>query len=738
MNLFGGFVNPALLAGLAAAGVPIAIHLLNRRRHRPQPWAAMRFVEAAWRKTRRRVQFEEWLLLFLRTAAVFLFALALARPFTGEESPLAGLSEARRDLVVVVDASASMGQQAGGRSAFEAALERARELVRGADAARGDRVRILAAAGAPRLLSWTTPEQARGVLDGLPRPEDEELDLAAALNEIAELARADASSAATTIDLRLLTDLQERAYLRGSDEGAGQGLYEVLDELKELGVEVVVEDMARVETVPPNLSVESIAPLERPTTPDAPVELRASLRNHGEKDARGVRVAFVVDGERRPQQLVDVPARGAAEAACTISFGSAGAHLVEVRIEAGDNLAVDDQRAVVVDVPGAVRLLLVNGARGARLEEDELGYAKTVLAPLAVEGELAARAPFEVREIEPFDLGGADIDFSKFDVVWLAACDAPAPSVAAKLATAVESGLSLVVSAGDRVDARAWNQRMGAEGARLLPVELGEFRGERTRDARWRRPKSFDARHPALQFFGDERFAPLFAEIPVYGWIGSRPLEGARVLASLDDDAASPLFVERDFGRGRVWWWATTIGPGWTRLPESPATLVPLVHEWMREAGSTTPPPLSIAPGSAWRGSTAQFPRGARVVTPDGARRPLEGEARQQGGRWLLPAVPAAWTTRVGAYKVELENQPALSFAVGLAAGEGDLKRILPDALSNLHPALVPAEGAAAEQGEEQEATRQGELWRALVLAVLAALVVESLWAGWIGHRRSA
>jgi hypothetical protein len=147
---------------------------------------------------------------------------------------------------------------------------------------------------------------------------------------------------------------------------------------------------------------------------------------------------------------------------------------------------------------------------------------------------------------------------------------------------------------------------------------------------------------------------------------------------------------------------------------------------------------LSIAPGSAWRGATAQFPRGARVVTPDGARRPLEGEARQQGGRWLLPAVPASWTTRVGAYKVELENQPALSFAVGLAAGEGDLKRILPDALSNLHPALVPAEGAAAEQGEEQEATRQGELWRALVLAVLAALVVESLWAGWIGHRRSA
>ena len=41
---------PALLYGLAAASVPIIIHLLNRRKFREMPWAAMRFLLAAIRK----------------------------------------------------------------------------------------------------------------------------------------------------------------------------------------------------------------------------------------------------------------------------------------------------------------------------------------------------------------------------------------------------------------------------------------------------------------------------------------------------------------------------------------------------------------------------------------------------------------------------------------------------------------------------------------------------------------
>ena len=64
--MIDGWVHPGLVAGAALASVPILIHLLNRQRHKPMPWAAMRFVLAAYERTRRRARLEEWLLLLLR------------------------------------------------------------------------------------------------------------------------------------------------------------------------------------------------------------------------------------------------------------------------------------------------------------------------------------------------------------------------------------------------------------------------------------------------------------------------------------------------------------------------------------------------------------------------------------------------------------------------------------------------------------------------------------------------
>ena len=65
-----------MAAGLVS--IPIIIHLLNRRRFKVVQWAAMDYLLRAMRKNRKRLKFEQWLLLATRCAVMLLFFLGFA------------------------------------------------------------------------------------------------------------------------------------------------------------------------------------------------------------------------------------------------------------------------------------------------------------------------------------------------------------------------------------------------------------------------------------------------------------------------------------------------------------------------------------------------------------------------------------------------------------------------------------------------------------------------------------
>ena len=100
-------LQPAMLWGLAAASIPILIHLLNRLRYRSVKWAAMLFLIKAARSSTRNARLRHYLILFCRTMAVLLFAWALCRPLTGGwlGTVLGGSPEM---VIVLLDRSASM------------------------------------------------------------------------------------------------------------------------------------------------------------------------------------------------------------------------------------------------------------------------------------------------------------------------------------------------------------------------------------------------------------------------------------------------------------------------------------------------------------------------------------------------------------------------------------------------------------------------------------------------------
>lgn len=747
----GGFVHPALAAGVALAVVPLLIHLLNRHRYRPLPWAAMRFVRAAWRRTRRRTRLENLLLLLLRMAGVALLALAVARPFAGSESPLAALTESRRDLVLLLDGSASTGWRGTTRSVFEGIVERASAHVSALDAGRGDRVRLLLCGDPPRLLSWRSPEEALSLLSTLSQPTDERLDLAAALGEVLRFAEEDARAAGKcTLEIRLLTDLQRTSF----DPGLAPGVAapesaepavrasEVLDRLAALGGRVLLEDLGPEEPLPANLSIDALELVSPALGARLPVEVAVSVKNHGPQARAAVRVGIEIDGERRQSQLVDVPSRGQALARFEVVFDSAGSHALAARLEP-DSLAVDDARVRVVHVPPSVRVLLVDGAPAFEVEQDETGLLGLVLEPPRGDGPAGPEslpAPFAVQTVEPSGLRQGELDLSGFDVIVLANVGSLDAATAARLEARVAAGAALIVTAGDELSASAaaMNARLfKPDGSGLLPAELGATVAVADRRRDWWRVGAFREDHPALSFFADERWRPLLTEVPIYAFLSARALADAKVLARLDDEGASPLLIERAFDRGKVFLWLTSIDPAWARVAESPRTLVPLAHELVRYGGSPPQPPRNLPVGGAFLAEVESYPRGQVVLRPDGSRRPLSGEpVAVASGVWRLP--PVEDTDRVGLYAIEIEGAPPIAFAVELDPAESDLERLDAGSLSALHPALVAAAIGPERPGDEADAHAPGELWRSLALACLIALAAESLWAAWIGRRRSS
>lgn len=105
------FLQQSLLWFLAAASIPIIIHLLNKRRHKTIKWAAMQFLLKATRESRGKKKLRHILILTCRALGLAALAFAAARPIV---SGLLGWGNARVDVVVLLlDRSVSMEAKPG-------------------------------------------------------------------------------------------------------------------------------------------------------------------------------------------------------------------------------------------------------------------------------------------------------------------------------------------------------------------------------------------------------------------------------------------------------------------------------------------------------------------------------------------------------------------------------------------------------------------------------------------------
>ena len=140
-----GFLHPWMLAGLAAAAIPILLHLLARREPPTVVFPAVRYLVTTTQEHQRRLKLQNWLLLLLRTLLVATLVMAAAGPTV----PLSGVpGHSPSALVLIIDNSPSSGTMAGGSPQLAQLVAAGRQVL--ARATPDDALWLIAADGVPR------------------------------------------------------------------------------------------------------------------------------------------------------------------------------------------------------------------------------------------------------------------------------------------------------------------------------------------------------------------------------------------------------------------------------------------------------------------------------------------------------------------------------------------------------------------------------------------------------------
>jgi hypothetical protein len=193
-----GFLHPWVLTGLAAAAIPILLHLLARREPPIVVFPAVRYLVSTTQEHQRRLKLQNWLLLFLRTLLIVLVVLAAAGP----SAPLRGVpGHAPSAMALIVDNSPSSAAVAGGAPQLRQLLAAARQVL--GRATQEDALWLITADGIPRRGDRATLNEILNDMQVSPR----RLDLGTAIDLAGEVLAPESRPG----EIVLLTDLQASA-----------------------------------------------------------------------------------------------------------------------------------------------------------------------------------------------------------------------------------------------------------------------------------------------------------------------------------------------------------------------------------------------------------------------------------------------------------------------------------------------------------------------------------------------
>ena len=736
------FLNPLFLFGLLAAGIPLLIHLWNRRRVVTIDFSSLMFLTAAHRENARRFQLRQLLILLLRMAIVAIIALALARPFLTLGLPVASV-RAKTDVVIVLDNSFSMAYQ----EVDGVRLEKAKTL--GIDILEtlrhGDRAALILMSDSPRPIFQQLTPDLESVMAAINAAEtsyrtthvQSSLELA---HEIL------AESAELNKELYLISDFARNGWEHWSRLPNRSGA--------RISLIPVTENEAH------NISIEEIRPSNQLIGVNLRLQLNVRVVNHSVAALDQNILTLFIGGEK--QKTVNASFDHADETlntTLTHNFSTPGTHTGYLTLTE-DRLNIDNRRYFALNVIGEVRVLCVG---------EETDYLMLALNPNNFAGSASiatSSVPQVARQNErsadgvmilptqctPSEFEGFPLE--DYDVIILADVPKMSRQINTQLQEFSRQGKSIIIFVGSHNDFRSYN----ALGNTWLPAEVGPA-------LTWTPPQqvgTYQESHPIFDIFSRKGFSTQYAP-QFHNGVALQPTPESEVIARFEDD--TPFLVERIHGTSAVLLYNCGIlmqqraaGTTPTRyandLLVNPYFLPMLQQSVLYTA--TASENFSIGGGHVGDTYSAYYPRNAggkasirfiggssrQAATPNGAA--VEGgrQAVQTPKTEVPPTVVPIdaegrlrfeGTDRPGIYEIEVQTQGRMQrdfFAVNVDTSESDLAQIsLQQAASRVGAQTTTAEkteGAAAV-GDPYDVRRHGrEIWGELLIFAVCLMMLES------------
>lgn len=666
-----------MLLGVLAVAIPVIIQILNRKNINKIFWGAMIFLLDSMRKRRKRVLLEEVLLLACRCLIPALAALALARPFIQPESnvpwvvvmPMLLLSitffgvsfalwrypkwrfwllfssilmfalvmasviferhlnlkrfgrGAQKDVVILVDGSASMSMLNEGESNFDKACKEAGKYIE--EAPKGTSFSLVLGGPVPQVLNPVPIADKRVLRETLAqlKPTQGTMQIMANLTASAVTL---ASGNNGVKQIIIIGDGQTVGWNIGASErwGTIQRLFEQLHTVPQ-----VVWRTLPLPTSIRNLAISDVVLTRDIVGTDREVGVRVTVENPGTEavtpDEVILKIGRAVLSSKNVEQLEPGQSH---TLVFQHKFENAGAALIEATVVSHDDLPADDTFKYVVPVMGTLRVLVVDGNPSSDFFRRGSTFIALALRPdlAKLQGGAAAEADFLLEtEVETVSSTAMRGSFDGYGVIVLADVPKLPDNVMKALAEYGAAGGGILFLPGAKSQPEAFNSWL-LDGKPVLPMPLGAWKNvDPSKNRITLDPGSFT--HDALRNL--RTGTDLGNVVPLQYWSLDEGISGGPFVAGRLS-SGEPFLAVKPLGRGTVAMSSFAFDATASDIPTR-RSFVPLMHELTYYLARPVAADLNIIPSD---GATLLLAPQTVGATSSNGRNGLVGMYYKQRG----------------------------------------------------------------------------------------------------------